>query len=69
MNQYTHTLAKFATAMRASSLLEDLEAAGIGAVSVAPKWTNKKMPPPKAEVKIKPADIEAAGIVLAAFNS
>ncbi len=54
------TIKKFATTMRAASLVEDLAEAGIKATYTQPKWTNKRLPPPMAEVQVAEADKQAA---------
>lgn len=64
----TKTIATFATGMRAASLLEDLRKTGIAASTVQAKWTNKKLPPPRIEVRVAEADVDAAKAVLAEFN-
>lgn len=61
-------LAKFATTLRADSLLEDLDKAGIGASFLRPRWTEKRLPPPMVEVSVKDDDYDAAKQVLEAFN-
>lgn len=63
------TLASFVTGMRAASLVEDLEKAGIKSQTFTPKWTNKKLPPPKVAVVVHSSDLKAAKVVLAKFNS
>lgn len=63
------TLASFATSMRATSLAEDLNTARIAAEIVKPKWINKRLPPPRVEVRIDEADADRAKPVLAAFNN
>lgn len=60
-------LATFVTGMRASSLVEALAVAGIKASAVQPKWTNKKLPPPKIEVLVQDSDLETAKAVYAGF--
>jgi len=62
------TVATFATSMRAASLIEDLAAVGIKATSAQPKWTNKKLPPPRVEVRVATADTEAAKVVVEQFK-
>ena len=62
-------LATFATGMRAASLIEDLAKAGIAANAVQPKWTNKKLPPPRVEILVTGTDFAAASSVLEAFKS
>lgn len=64
----TQLLASFATRMRAESLFEDLCKAGIQATIVQPKWTNKRLPPPKVEVLVSEADYERALEVYKAFR-
>ena len=64
----TKTIATFATGMRAASLIEDLAKAGIEATKFQPKWTNKRLPPPRIEVKVAEADAAAASQVVAEFN-
>jgi len=64
----TYTLAKFATSMRAASLMEDLTAAGIDASLNRPKWTDKKLPPPMVMVMIDVKDLDAARVVYDAFR-
>ncbi len=68
-NNLTETVATFATGMRAASLREDLAAAGISSIAVQPKWTNKRLPPPRVEVKVAAIDAARAKEVLKAFNS
>ncbi len=63
------TVAKFATGMRAASLVDALRAAGIVAVATQPKWTNKRFPPPRIAVTVASADFDRAGAVLAEFNA
>jgi hypothetical protein len=55
--------------MRAASLIEDLGKAGIGATQSQAKWTNKRLPPPRIEIRVAEADAEAAAKVLAVFNA
>jgi hypothetical protein len=61
------TIAKFATGMRAASLVEDLAKAGIKAEKTQAKWTNKRLPPPRIEVSVEEKDQEAALAVLKTF--
>lgn len=68
-NNLTETVATFATGMRAASLREDLTAAGIASIAVQPKWTNKRLPPPRVEVKVAAIDAARAKEVFKAFNS
>lgn len=62
------TIAKFATGMRAASLVEDLQKAGISATKIQAKWTNKRLPPPRIEVQVAASDVEAAQAVVKQFN-
>lgn len=64
----THQVATFVTGLRAASLVEDLKKAGIAATTVQPKWTNKRLPPPRIAVMVAPADADGAATVLAEFN-
>jgi len=64
----TATLESFATGMRAASLVHDLAKEGIMADTFQAKWTNKRLPPPRIEVRIDPADMEKAEGVLAFFK-
>ncbi len=65
----TMILKTFATSMRAASLLDDLTAVKLAASLVQPKWTNKRLPPPKVEVWIKTSDEVAAKVVLDKFDA
>jgi hypothetical protein len=49
------------TALRAARLCEVLTEAGIKANYLVPKWTNKRLPPPRIEIhaEIDPAQIES----------
>lgn len=68
-NNLTETVATFATGMRAASLREDLAKAGISSIAIQPKWTNKRLPPPRVEVKVAAIDAERAKEVFKTFNS
>lgn len=61
--------AHFATELRASSFLEALDKAGIPAISRTPRWSNKRLPPPRTEVLVKEADAAKAEEVFAAFQA
>ena len=69
LTQTITTIAKYALSLKAANLIEDLEKAGIGARYIQPKWTNKKLPPPKVEVQVKESDVAAAMIVLKEFEA
>ena len=58
------TVAKFALAMRADSLVEALDAVDIVADSIQPRWTNKRLPPPCVEVRVKASDVAAARVIV-----
>lgn len=58
-------LKRFATSLRASSLIDDLRLVGIRASAVQSKWTNKKLPPPRIEVVVSAADAEARAEAIA----
>ena len=62
-------VARFATSLRAASLAEELANAGIPASISQPRWTNKRLPPPKFEVEVAAADADRANAVLADFNA
>lgn len=62
-------LASFATSMRAHSLAEALRAVNIACNVDQPKWTNKRLPPPKVEVHVTEADSAKAQAVLVEFNT
>lgn len=64
----THVIATFATGMRAASLVEHLAGKGIAAHAVHPKWTNKRLPPPRIEVLVAPEDVDAAKAAVIEFN-
>jgi len=59
------TLKRFATSLRASSLIDDLRTVGIEAHTVQAKWTNKKLPPPRIEVVVSAADAETYAELIA----
>lgn len=65
----TYTVSTFATGMRAASLIEDLTKAGIKAIAIQPKWTNKRLPPPRIEVKVAESDVPTAAKILAEFKN
>jgi hypothetical protein len=65
----TETVATFATGMRAASLREELAKAGISSIAVQPKWTNKRLPPPRMEVKVAAIDAARAKEVVTQFNA
>jgi len=69
MENELQTIATFVTGMRAASLIEDLGKAGIIGQTFQPKWTNKRLPPPRIEVKVAESDVEAANVVFAAFKA
>lgn len=54
------TIAKFATAIRAHSLLDYLTRAQVPAQVYQPRWTNRRLPPPKFEVRTPAAQVEDA---------
>jgi hypothetical protein len=54
------TIAKFATAIRAHSLLDYLTRAQVPAQVYQPAWTNRRLPPPKFEVRTPAAQVEDA---------
>ena len=53
-------VAEFATSLRASSAIDALVAANINAEMVSPKWTNKRLPPPKHQVVVSSENAVAA---------
>lgn len=61
------TVAKFALAIRAESLVEELDRADIVAESFQPRWTNKRLPPPSVEVRVSTKDRDAALTIVEAF--
>ena len=62
-------LKTFATQMRAGSLQDDLQKAGIFSTAERPKHVNKRLPPPNVEVKVKGEDLAGAKEVLKDFMS
>lgn len=61
-------IAEFATGLRAASFTEALADRLIESSTVQPRWTNKRLPPPRIQVLVAETDVEAAKAVLAAFN-
>ena len=62
-------IAQFATGLRAASLVEDLATAGITSQTSAPKWTNKKLPPPRIAVTTAPEDAARATELYKEWNT
>lgn len=51
---------KFALSLRANSLVDHLKANSIESTVTRPKWTNKRLPPPKIEVTVDDEDYPEA---------
>lgn len=62
-------LAAFATKIGAIGFVEALQEGGVSeSCTIAPKWTNKKLPPPRVEVHVCILDADRAREILIAFK-